>query len=335
MDIVDVTNLIMTELGQPMHAFDADKVVGTISVRLARPDEKIIALNGVEYTLTPDDLVIADSHGPIAIAGVIGGLETAVSESTTNIIWESGCFDPTSVRLTAQRHGIRTDASTRYEKSLDPLLASTVFPRVEEYLHFLGKKYTITGHSTYVDHTQVKNISIEVSYTFIDTKAGVTIPKESVIEILTRLGFRVSAKDDSLTVHVPSWRSTKDVSIKEDIAEEVARVYGYENVPYTSLNSLFSIGKKNEEITLRNLTQIHFSKLGWHEVYNYSFTSKILDEKIGYTDMENAIGIQNAFNEEYTHMIRSLAPRLFLDVSHNQKYSDQFAFFEIGKVYHK
>lgn len=115
----------------------------------------------------------------------------------------------------------------------------------------------------------------------------------------------------------------------------MARVYGYENVPYTSLDASFSIGKKNSDIELRNLANAHFQKNGWNEVYNYSFTSEVLDKKIGYQEMDDAIAIQNAFNEEYTHMIRSLAPRLLLDVSHNQKYSDTFAFFEIGKVYHK
>lgn len=118
-------------------------------------------------------------------------MESAVSEASRNIIWESACFDPTSVRLTAQRHGVRTDASTRYEKSLDPLLAVTTFSRVEEYLSFLGKSYTITGSSTYIDTTRVNHITIDVSYDFIDKKAGVKIPEETVKNILTRLGFDV------------------------------------------------------------------------------------------------------------------------------------------------
>lgn len=116
-------------------------------------------------------------------------MESAVSETTRNIIWESACFDPTSVRLTAQRHGVRTDASTRYEKSLDPLLAMTTFSRVEDYLTFLGKSYSITGNSTYLDTTRVNHITIDVTYDFIDKKAGVKIPEETVKNILGRLGF--------------------------------------------------------------------------------------------------------------------------------------------------
>lgn len=335
MDIVDITNCIMTELGQPMHAFDREKITGNIHVRQANPGEKILALNGTEYTLTTEDVVIADDRGPVAIAGVIGGMESAVSTTTTSLIWESACFDATSVRLTAQRHGIRTDASTRYEKSLDPILAGMTFTRVMEYLDFLEKSYSVTATSSFLDEKQVNTPIIEVETRFLHMKAGVEIPEASIQAILIRLGFSYIQTGEHYMITVPSWRASKDISIQEDIAEEIVRIYGYENVPYTPLESDFSIARKNEEILLRNLTLNHFSEHGWHEVYNYSFSSAPLDQKIGLPDMENAIGIQNAFNEEYTHMVRSLAPRLFLDMTHNQKYSEGFSLFEIGKVYHR
>lgn len=133
-DLVDITNFIMTELGQPMHVFDADKVVGTIIVREARAGEKILALDNKEYELAASDIVIADEQKVLAIAGVIGGLDSAVTESTTNIIFESATFDAVTVRLTAQRLGIRTDASMRYEKSLDPLLPAAGLARALELL---------------------------------------------------------------------------------------------------------------------------------------------------------------------------------------------------------
>lgn len=150
LNIVDITNLIMTEYGQPMHAFDADKIVGAISVRMAQDGEELHALNDVRYTLTSQDIVIADERGPIALAGVIGGMDSAVSASTKRIFWESATFDAATVRLTAQRHAIRTDASTRYEKSLDPTLAQKVFGRVEEYLRFCALPYTILSVSHYI-----------------------------------------------------------------------------------------------------------------------------------------------------------------------------------------
>lgn len=150
-DIVDITNYIMTELGQPMHAFDADKVDGNITVRQAKDGEMILALDGREYTLSHKDLVIADSKKPIAIAGIIGGMDSAVSETTKNVYFESACFDPVAVRLTAQRLGIRTDASMRYEKSLDPLLAERALPRIFDLLKFLGKPGEFVGESLYLN----------------------------------------------------------------------------------------------------------------------------------------------------------------------------------------
>ncbi len=137
-------------------------------------------------------MVIADANGPIALAGVIGGMNSSVTETTTNIIWESATFDAVSVRLSAQRHGIRTDASTRYEKSLDPLLANFATSRIWDYLEFLGKNIEITGAVSYLDTKQIKNPIIEVSYDFINMKAGTTIPHETINKILGDLGFGIA-----------------------------------------------------------------------------------------------------------------------------------------------
>ena len=202
-------------------------------------------------------------------------------------------------------------------------------------MDFLGKSYRETENSSYLDESRVNHISILVEYDFINMKAGVAIPREEVDAILERLGFQFRGENSELTIEVPSWRASKDINIREDIAEEVARVYGYDQIPHAPLSADFRIAKKNVEIELRNLSNRHFSERGWHEVYNYSFTNELLESKIGYRNLENMVSIQNAFNEEYTHMVRSLAPRLFLGVSHNQKYSERFGFFEIAKVFHK
>ena len=202
-------------------------------------------------------------------------------------------------------------------------------------MDFLGKSYRETENSSYLDESRVNHISIHVEYDFINMKAGVAIPREEVDAILERLGFQFRGENSELTIEVPSWRASKDINIREDIAEEVARVYGYDQIPHAPLSADFRIAKKNVEIELRNLSNRHFSERGWHEVYNYSFTNELLESKIGYRNLENMVSIQNAFNEEYTHMVRSLAPRLFLGVSHNQKYSERFGFFEIAKVFHK
>jgi phenylalanyl-tRNA synthetase beta chain len=251
-------------------------------------------------------------------------MESAVSSTSKSIIWESACFDAKSVRLTAQRHGIRTDASTRYEKSLDPLLAGTTWKRVIEYMNFLGKDYHITGSSSFLNQESIRHIEIQVGHSQIEKKIGISLESKDIERILSSLGFSYTKNDESYTITVPSWRATKDVSIPEDIIEEIGRVSGYDQVPYIPLSSAFSIGKKNHEINLRNCSNIHFSERGWNEVYNYGFTSEILDRKLGYTDMSQSIQIQNAFNVEYTHMTRSLAVRLFQNVEENQKYSEKF-----------
>lgn len=197
-DLVDITNYIMTELGQPMHAFDADTIVGNITVRQARDGETLLALDSKEYTLTSKDIVIADAEKVLAIAGVIGGMSSAVSETTKNVYFEAACFDPVSIRLTSQRLAIRTDSSMRFEKSLDPTLARRVLPRVLDILKFLGKNTTCTGAFSYLDSTKVRSISITTDLAFIEKKLGLAISKERVLDILSRLGFTVFFSDSEI-----------------------------------------------------------------------------------------------------------------------------------------
>ena len=336
MDLVDITNLILTEFGQPMHVFDADKVTGTITVRLAKIGEKLSALNGIEYELMIEDMVIADDNGPIALAGVIGGMDSAVSLGTTKVIWESATFDAVSIRLSAQRHGVRTDASTRYEKSLDPLLASTATARIYDYLRFLDKNISVTAIGSYLNETRVNHITLDVTYEFINMKAGTYISPEKIQEILKKLGFEIIYHNSSLmTLKVPSWRASKDVSIKEDIAEEVIRIYGYDNVAVAPLGANSGISTRNTNRQLRDLSLNYWKSEKWNEVYNYSFTNTALDAAIGYSDMTDSVAIQNAFNVEYTHMRRSLSVRLFDNIAKNRNIQENLRFYEIGKVYGK
>lgn len=258
-DLVDITNYIMTELGQPMHAFDAEKVTGGITVRQARNGETMFALDSKEYALTDKDVVIADSEKVLAIAGVIGGMSSAVSETTKHVYFESACFDAVSVRLTSQRLGVRTDSSMRFEKSLDPMLASRVLPRVFDILEFLGKSGKYTGAFSYLDQTQVKNVSITTDLAFVEKKLGLGISKERAEDILQRLGFEAVFTGDAFSVKVPSWRATKDISIKEDLVEEIGRINGYELVADTPILGPFSIAAKNEAIVLRNTINAYFS----------------------------------------------------------------------------
>ena len=278
-------------------------------------------------------MIIADDNGPLALAGVIGGLDSSVAESTTNIIWESATFDAVSVRLSAQRHGVRTDSSTRSEKSLDPLLSKFATSRIQDYMRFLDKNIEIQSTYSYIDTNQVKTIHLTVSYDFINMKAGATIPQENVNKILKNLGFDFTQKDNQLEIHVPSWRASKDISIKEDIAEEVIRIYGYDHISSVSLGANTGISTHNAMKSFRDSSLAFWKHQNWNEVYNYSFANQKLDTAIGYNTMENAVGIQNAFNVEYTHMRRSLAVRLFENIATNANIHEALRFFEIGRIY--
>ncbi len=334
-DLVDITNYIMTELGQPMHAFDAEKVVGTLTVRQARDGEAVLALDSKEYTLTSKDVVIADSEKVLAIAGVIGGMSSAISQTTKHVYFESACFDPVAVRLTSQRLAIRTDASMRFEKSLDPTLASRAMPRVVDLLKFLGKPGNITGAFSYLDSSKVRDITIKTDLDFVEKKLGRRIEAPRTEDILKRLGFEASFAGDTFSVRVPSWRATKDISIKEDIVEELGRINGYELVPDTPITGPFSIATKNASIELRNRINAYLSGRGLFETYNYSFSNQNKDALIGYADDVNAVHIQNAFNVEYTMMRRSMLPNLLEATAENLKQQKTFGFFEIGKVFEK
>lgn len=335
-DLVDITNIILTEYGQPMHAFDADKITGQIVVRYAKNGEKILALNATEYELTEKDLVIADEDGPIAIAGIIGGEKTAISETTTRVLWESATFDATTVRLTAQRIALRTDASTRYEKSLDPILSLSTFERVMNLLKFLNKNPEIKGEFRYLREDSLNHITLDIPFDLITKKSGVQIPHDKIETILTSLGFLyVKNSEEKFSMKVPSWRASKDISIAEDIVEEVLRIYGYENFPAIPLSGEFTIQAKNTEIELENSILEYFSNQGWNEVYNYSFTNLELEEKIFSDKKSELIAIQNAYTEDFTHMATTLAPHLLMNISENFRHNSKLRFFELGKIYGK
>lgn len=331
-DLVDMTNYIMTELGQPMHAFDADKIKWWITVRMAKNWEILNALNWEKYTLKDSDIVIADDEKVLAIGWIIGWLDSAISETTQNIYIESATFDATTIRLTAQRLWVRTDASTRYEKSQDPLLTYKALARSIEFLNFIWKPWIIVWDSEYIDKSQVNKVEIEFTTDFINKKIWVKIEEKNIDRILTQLGFTFVKNNWTYNVTVPSWRATKDISIKEDIAEEIWRINSYSKVPETPLNWDFTIIKKNKNIKFKQLIQTYFNSNNWLEVYNYSFSNEILDEKIGIINHSDTIRIVNAYSADFTIMRRNMLANILVNVADNKKISDNFAFYEIAKI---
>jgi phenylalanyl-tRNA synthetase beta chain len=333
---VDVTNAIMTELGQPMHAFDRDKLVGDIRVRMAREGETIEALDGKTYTLTAADIVIADAEGAVAIGGIMGGARTAVGNDTVRVVYESGCFDPVVVRKTSTRLGLRTDALMRYEKSLDPLLAAAALPRILDYLRYYGYDATPVGKFSHFAPASVRTVEVVCTHAFLETKIGAELDPEEVTDILSRLGFKIARTDDGYRIGVPSWRATKDVDIQEDIAEEVARIHGYDRIEAVPLSGVLTPVPVDASLSAARLARSFFSGRGVFEIVTRSFSYPARETALGYDDEgAGAIRVVNAYSEEASLMRRTMIGGLLEAVRDNVRAHSKFACFEVGKVYSK
>lgn len=331
-NIVDVTNYVLAELPQPMHAFDADKLAGnTIFVRRAQSGETLKALNDECYTLANSDLVIADAAGPIALAGLIGGADSAISASTTRIVLESANFQADAVRLTSVRHKLRTDASMRFEKSLDPENTVRGIARAIELLELVCPGIRMVGGvaDNYKPHAAPHPIHLSTS--LIKRKLGKDLEDGQITDILNSLGFSLAApRPGELVVTVPSWRATKDVSLKEDLVEEVGRIVGYgEITPAAPLLPAVVPPANPMRIYLRKLRSL-LAAQGFTEVYNYSFVNEQKFKRFGLEPDEH-LAVENPIASELTHMRRSLLPGLFDNIVGNTRHYREFRFFEIGR----
>ena len=333
-NIVDVTNWILAELPQPTHAFDADKLTGKILVRRAKAGESIAALNGETYKLTTEDLIIADEAGPIAIAGVIGGKDSAISETTTRIVFESANFNASSVRKTSSRLKLRTDASMRFEKAQDPHNTLRAIARAAELLELVCPGVTAIGGPTDIKADLKAVPPISLSLPWLYRKLGREIPKSHVIGILERLAFQVSEKGDSLEVTVPTWRATKDVSIPDDLVEEIGRTVGYATIDPVAPAMPVVPPPVNEERRFYNQLRGVATQQGFHEVYNYSFVSEAQAAKLG-VPLDAHIRVLNPIASDQSLMRTTLLHGILKNFEDNQKHFDHFRFFEIGKEIHK
>ena len=333
-NIVDLTNYVMAELGQPMHAFDADKISKGIIVRRARPEEEITTLDGAARKLDYDTLVIADHEKAVAIAGIMGGANSEISESTTRIIIESANFNPSNVRKTSVRLGVRTEAVQRFEKSLDPILAEQALDRLCELIIKICPSAKITSGKVDVKNFTATKISLTINPPKICSKIGKKISETEIIKILNKLEFTATKqKDGKIKVLIPSFRATKDVSMEDDLVEEIARMHGYENIPNTLPSLPTLLPKENIERTLKHhARQILSYGLGFNEVYNYSFYN-LNDIKKALLPEELHLKIENYLSEDQTHMRVSLLPGILKNVAHNLKFRSEFKLYEIGRTY--
>jgi len=333
-NIVDVTNYIMSELGQPMHAFDYSSIKGKIVVRTAVHGEKIKALDDKTYNLKETNLIIADIEKPIAIAGVIGGKDSSVNKNTTKIILEAANFNPGSVRKTSTQLGVRTDSVQRFEKSLDPHMTEPAIKKAAELILKLCPNAKILGPITDISNFDTKPLKTKLSIKKLHSKIGVEINKTLIIEILEKLEFKIKkVNEDILEVEIPTFRATKDVEMEDDLIEEVARIYGYEHIPaiipvLPTRVPLENTERKNKHI-IRTILSLG---LGFNEVYNYSFYGK--------KDLENCLMnedshllLENFLSENHTHLRTTLIPNLLTNIQTNIKNFNEFKIFEIGRTY--
>ncbi|PIR93886.1 phenylalanine--tRNA ligase subunit beta [Candidatus Falkowbacteria bacterium CG10_big_fil_rev_8_21_14_0_10_39_11] len=333
-NIVDITNYILYDLGQPMHAFDAGLISDNkIIVRRAEKGEKFTTLDEEERKLTEENLVIADGDKAVALAGVMGGLNSEIKNETTKVILESANFEPFSIRKTAESLGLRTESSTRFEKNLDPAMAELALKKAVELILDCCPEAKVISPVVDEYPTKIETVKIEVGFDFINKRIGVQLEKKEIEKILDRLGFDLKAKGDKLIVTVPSWRATKDISIAEDIVEEVARMYGYDNIEPQMPAVPLCIPHQNIERELeRKIKNILVKACGATEVHNYSFVGDDEIKNLG-LDVKKYVELENPLTADQNLLRRELFSGLLNNVVDNLRFYPELNIFEIGHVY--
>ncbi len=330
-----MTNFVLAELTQPMHAFDADKLRGGIVVRNAKAGEHFAALNGESYTLDPANLVISDQENAIALAGVIGGADSAISDSTTRIVLESACFNASSIRKTSSKLKLRTDASMRFEKSQDPVNTLRGLRRALALLEQVSPGIRLVGGVVDRYYPLPAPAPIELPLDWLDRKIGTVVPAEQVRKILESLEFGVEQTGPRMfSVTVPSWRATKDVTIKDDLVEEVGRMIGYDNIDPKAPLAPARVPPANPERDFHHRVREMCAAQGFTEVYNYSFLS---EEQLRAFALDPAdhVEVVNPMVADHKFLRASLLPGILKNIRDNAKNFDSFRLFEIGNEIHK
>jgi phenylalanyl-tRNA synthetase beta chain len=328
-NVVDIANYVMLETGQPLHAFDLEKIEGRkIIVRPARKGEKIITLDNQRFDLDKDVLVIADSKKPIAIAGIKGGKSPEISPKTKTIVLEAANFNSKVIRRGYQKLNLRTDASLRFEHGLDPNLTEFAINRAADLIQKLaGGKQGRGLVDIYPKKVLPKIIKLNPDY--VGSLLGVKIPATKIKNILTRLGLKiVNCKLKILTVEVPTRRL--DVSIPEDLIEEIGRIYGYEKIPAVFPQAALVPPQRNEELFWEDMAKNILKEAGFIETYNYSFIPEN-DAKNFLT--QNLIEIANPLSKEQKYLRPSLIPNLLKNIEKNQNSFNKIKIFELGRVF--
>jgi phenylalanyl-tRNA synthetase beta chain len=329
--VVDIANYVMLETGQPLHAFDADKLEGRkIIVRFAKDREKIITLDGQKFDLDSSVLVIADGKKPVAIAGIKGGKLPEIDRKTKVIVLESANFYPQIVRKSSRKLNIRTDASLRFEHGIDPNLTEFAADRAAFLVHKIaGGKVAQGLVDVYPKRIGPRTIKLDLD--FAERLLGIKIPEREARNILESLGFKTKALNQKiLSVEAPTRRL--DVSIPEDLIEEIGRIHGYDKIPSLFPVSSLIPAKKNLKVFWENMVKDILKEAGFAEVYNYSFFGKKEAVLFGHKEKE-LIEVENPLSQEYRYLRASLIPNLLKNVEKNFRDFQQIKIFELSKVF--
>lgn len=328
-NVVDITNYVLLEYGKPLHVFDYEKVAGAqIVVRRAKRGETILALDGNTYTLLPEHLVIADAQGPVAIGGIMGGAASAATEATTTIIFESAVFDPIAIRKTARALNLHSDSSDLFEKGLRPeSVPASILRAIELTQQSAGGR--VASAIVDVAFGRQKPTVIAFDPATIQRSLGITLPTAAVKKILNRLGFIVSGSK-ALCVTVPWWREG-DIAAGHDLIEEVARIYGYPNLPARLPAGSLPARSTDRRLVWQDAIKDGLVGAGFSEVYNYSLVSAALLKAAGGKD---AIELANPLSEDLKYLRTSLLPQLLKNVADNLGNASTQRLFELSNTYH-
>lgn len=329
--LADVTNYIMLEIGQPTHAFNANKIDNIV---VTTPKEKMnfTTLDGVSREIDEDTLMIYNGDEPVAIAGIMGGLDSEIVEDTGSVVLESANFDGVSVRKSSSRLGHRTDASARYEKMLDPELTMDAVGRFVELVRSADPNARVASRLTDEYVRKYPEVSISFDKKYVDRYTGIDIANEQIEKTLVSLGFGVKRSGDDYEVSVPSWRATKDVTMKADIIEEITRIYGYDNFEITTTRSpLKPVPNDYGRLEDEEAKDILVKTFGLHEIHSYLWCDGRKFKKLG-IDVEDNVKVLNIENSDNGTLRNSMLPTLLTAASENKDFSDSYGIFEIGRV---
>jgi phenylalanyl-tRNA synthetase beta chain len=328
--VVDVTNFVLIELGQPMHAFDLGKLHGAIDVRLAREGEKITLLDGKEVAMSSDTLVIADQSGPVAMAGIMGGAGTAVGDDTRDVFLECAFFAPLAIAGKARSYGLHTDASHRYERGVDYQLQWRATERATQLLLDI-----VGGEAGPIEESlgnlpQAREVTLQ--YESVPRFLGVALEREHIKDILQRLGLKVASESETaITLGVPSYRF--DIEIEADLIEELARVHGYNNIPPVGgMGRQVLTARREGRLPIQRVRQ-HLVAFGYQEVVTYSFIDPKLS-KLLCGESASPVALQNPISADMSVMRSSLLPGLVATLKYNEnRQQERMRLFETGQVF--